>query len=300
MVDPMGKPHLLRIAIIALVGTFSVVLGAGLLFALRRPVVVVTDVAFDDLYGRSRAERQRSAASLKLFRRIITAEVADSAAPLAAAEAAAAAFPAPACTVFPKRYEAGATAYAQRFASVPTVVVGDADSALGPAPVVRFSADRVTDLYRAGRVAGLLCLKVGRPLLLAAADESITSFTQGLLDSGFSAEPMLLFPGAPLPSSGAFDCLVASLSLRGSPALELKGIPTVLFSWIDPDLSAADTVVVFDDSIWALLIGAVQAAREGKAGSAPSKVWFQHGSETKITGGLRAAAGARYTGHNSL
>lgn len=300
IVDSMGKPHLLRIAIIALVVTFSVALGAGLLFTLRRPVVVVTDVAFDDLYGRSRAERQRKAASLRLFRRIITAEVADSAAPLAAAAAAAAASQAPACAVFPKRYEEGAKAYAQRFSGVPTVLVGDADSALAPLSPVRFSADRVTDLYRAGRVAGLLCASGGRPLLLAGADETIASFTKGLLDSGFSAEPMLLFPGAPLPSAGAFDCLIASISLRGSPAAELKGVPTVLFSWIDPDLSPADTVVVFDDSIWALLVGAVRAGREGKAGSAPSKVWFLRGSATKIPGSLGAAARARYTGHNSL
>ncbi len=272
----------------------AVAVGALTVYAARRPVVVVTDASFEELYGPERSRRRKIGASLAVYRRVVVAIVAESAADAAAADAAASASADPFCVVFPYRYEAGAVAYAERRQDVRTVVVG------GPAETgarpPRFTADRATDLYRAGRVAGLLS-SAGRPVLIGGGSELPRPFLAGLADSGFPGEPLLLAPGDPLPADAA--CVVA-VDMDGRLSPELRALPLVLFSWIDLALVPASTVAVFDDSVWALLVPAVRAAAGGGAPGAPSAVWFPRTAGRKAPRQVKAAATARYGVHNSL
>jgi hypothetical protein len=279
-------------------------LSAYTVFIVRRPVVVVTDAPFEELYGPRRAELQRRLASLRLFRRIIAAQVADSATPLAAADAAAAAAPRPACVVFPSRYEVGAVSFVERFAEVPAVIVGDGHASSnneGTELQLRLHLDKGTDLYRAGRIAGLLCAEGGRPLIFTESTANyLGAFAEGLSDSAFIGEPIVLPPGAPPPSTTKIACVIAvdPASRRLPP--ELQGIPAVLFSWIDPDLVPSGTVAVFDDSVWATLVYAVRKALGGPSKLTPSTVWFPADLGKKASRKIRAAATARYEVHNSL
>ncbi len=274
----------------------AVVLGSLAAYAARKPVVVVTDASFEELYGPARSRHRKIRAAFAVWRRIEVATVGESAVPAAAADAAAEASSDPFCVVFPFRYEAGAVVYADRHPDTPTVVVGG-PAAAGMRPA-RFSADRATDLYRAGRVAGLFSSASGRLVLLSGEGlESPPAFLSGLADSGSPSEAILIAPGDPLPADAA--CVVAA-ETDGRLPPEMRAPPLVLFTWIDLALVPSSTVVVFDDSVWALLVSAVRAAAGGESAIAPSAVWFPPAEGRKASRQLKAAATARYGVHNSL
>jgi hypothetical protein len=259
-----------RILIIIL----SAVLGcAGLgaaLYRLRAPALLALDEEFTLLYGVRRSAVKRAELSLRLFRRVEVAQIAAGASPDVAAFAAAAAADRPCAALFPARHRQGALRYAEQNPGIPVGALGGGVLfRAGENEGFRFiETDKKTDLYRAGRCAALFALREGGGILFFAGDlialEDREAFVRGLRDQGFGDNPLFVERGREYAPPGGLSCVVlaapAENYLENNPA-----VPTILFSWIDPGLTARSVKIIFDDSPWALAVEAVKAlGREGE------------------------------------
>jgi hypothetical protein len=227
------------------------------------------DEEFLLLYGAGRSAFKRAELSLRLFRRVAVAQIAAGASPDVAAFAAAAAADRPYAALFPARHRQGALRYAEQTPGIPVGVLGGG-ALFRPGENDRFrfiETDKKTDLYRAGRCAALFALRDGGRILFFAGDlidlEDREAFARGLRDQGFEGNPLFVERGMEYALPEGLSCVVMS-----SPAenyLENNpGVPMILFSWIDPRLTARSVKIVFDDSPWALAFKAAKAlGREG-------------------------------------
>jgi hypothetical protein len=272
---PMGFKR--RILVIIL----SAVLGcAGLgvaLYRLRAPALLALDEEFLLLYGAGRSAVKRAELSLRLFRRVEVAQIAAGASPDVAAFAAVAAADRPCAALFPARHRQGALRYAEQAPGIPVGVLGGgALFRAGESDRFRFiETDKKTDLYRAGRCAALFALQEGGGILFFAGDlidlEDREAFVRGLRDQGFEGNPLFMERGMEYAPPEGLSCVVmtapAENYLENNPA-----VPMILFSWIDPSLTARSVKIIFDDSPWALAFEAAKAlGREGEPPPAASE-----------------------------
>lgn len=248
------------------------VLFAVLAFFLRTPLVMITDAPFENLYGQRRGRLRALELSARLFRQVKTVEIADNAGPDLVVFAVEEVSSRPWRVLFPYRYYEGALRYARRFPERAVAVLGGREEALfGGGEVVFISTDIESDYYRAGRAAAILA---GEGNILFFQDfpvhpETAVSFRQGLREEGYGKEPILIwsFPDSVIPG---VSCIVSTSIL---PFYGEKGpaAPLILFSWLDPALTPAEAVVIFDDSPWALALPALESlSRPGGGGSLPS------------------------------
>jgi hypothetical protein len=277
-------------AIVAAV--LCVIVCCRIAFLNRAPVVVVSDAAFELLYGENRAVFERRLFALRVFRPVRLALVSEEAAPAASAEAAAASSEGgkAACVLFPLRYLAGAEAFKARFPAAITVVVGGPPSGMSASGLVRLSVDRATDLYRAGRISGLL--GAGRiPVLRIDAARSaplIDAFKKGLADASYAGASAVQNVDEPAPKAEDSSLFTdAASGTNGSPA-------AVVFSWSDPAFLPEKTLIVFDDSPVALLYQAYRAGMVGRSTVGASIVRMVGLSKMPLAGiiGIQAAARA--------
>jgi hypothetical protein len=259
----------------------SAVLGcAGLgaaLYRLRAPALLVLDEEFTHLYGAGRSAVKRAELSLRLFRRVKVAQIAAGASPDVVAFAAAAAADRPCAALFPARHRQGALRYAEQTPGIPVGVLGGgALFRAGENDRFRFiETDKTTDLYRAGRCAALFALREGGGILFFAGDligpEDREAFLRGLRDQGFEGNPLFVNRGMEYAPPEGLSCVVMTSPvenyLENNPA-----VPMILFSWIDPGLTARPVKIIFDDSPWALAFEAAKAlGREGDPPPAASE-----------------------------
>jgi hypothetical protein len=245
----------------------------GFLF-FRPPVLILTDLPFTALHGTQRARLRQIQASLALLRRVKPVIVADGAGPDMIVFAIEAASSRPCCVVFPGRYAEGAERYAEQFPGVISVLLensgagsrGYNSSGGNPAGAGRLRVirtDRKTDFFRAGLCAGIISRgKNGRiPLFLDryATPQDREAFSRGLREGGTESLPVFFGFPASLDNLNDLNCVVFAGSSaefsENSPKL-----PLILFSWLDPALTTRETLLVFDDSPWALVVPAVKTA----------------------------------------
>jgi hypothetical protein len=268
------KRRLLILILSAVLGCAG--LGAAL-YRLRAPVLLVLDEEFTLLYGAGRSAVKRAELSLRLFRRVEVAQIAAGASPDVVAFAAAAAAGKPCAALFPARHRQGALRYAEQAPGIPVGVLGEgALFRAGENDGFRFiETDRKTDLYRAGRCAALFALREGGGILFFAGDlidlDDREAFVRGLRDQGFEDNPLFMNRGMEYAPPEGLSCVVMSFPaenfLENNPT-----VPMLLFSWIDPGLSARPVKIIFDDSPWALAFEAAKAlGREGDPPPAASE-----------------------------
>jgi hypothetical protein len=266
-----------RIVIIILSAALGcAALGAGL-FRLRDPLLLVLDEEFIFLYGSRRGALKRAELSFRLFRRVAVARIAEGASPDVVAFAAAAAASRPYAALFPARHRQGARRYAEQAPEVPVGVLGG--GALfrpGENEGFRFiETDKKTDLYRAGRCAALFALRGGGGVLFFAGDlidrDDKAAFERGLKDQGFMEAPIIVDRGTEYTIPEGLSCAVMASPTEN--VLENKGeLPIILFSWLDPGLTARGVKLIFDDSPWALALESAKALRrQGELPPAASK-----------------------------
>jgi hypothetical protein len=255
----------------------------------RSPALVVTDVPFTALYGTRRTllrQLRASAALLRPVRPVIIAEGAGPDVQVFAIEDAAARSLSrrPYCVLFPYRYAEGARRYREQFPGVPVALLegrsGPGDGAFdaegSSTGLFVFGADSERDLYRAGLCAAILggsasgTIPVFQDPLTQTAGQS--AFIKGLREQGNGIEPLFVSGVADLAENEDISCAV----LIGSGAEYFdQGIqaPVILFSWLDPELAARDTALVFDDSPWAQAVPAVKMiARNQTGGRLPADI----------------------------
>ncbi|MDR2517779.1 MAG: hypothetical protein LBD13_00005 [Spirochaetaceae bacterium] len=224
------------------------------LFCFRPPVLIVTDAAFASLYGPARITAKRIETSAALLRRVQPVMVDDTAGPDMVAFAVEKAGGSPYCVLFPYRYNEGAGRYAEKFPQTPVFIVGGGQNARVKGTVL-VGTDIMTDLYRAGLCAGIIARNSGRDVLFfqgeALPEEQREAFQEGLRERGFEKKPKYLSANQDYSDNENIACVV--MNGQAAPFLDRNlETPVILFSWLDPELTAASVKVIFDDSPWAL------------------------------------------------
>jgi hypothetical protein len=231
-------------------------LGTGIFF-FRAPVLLVTDIPFNALYGIRRSQIKAIETSLKLFRRVKSVIVAENAGPDMVAFAVEAAAPAPYRVLFPYWYYEGAGRYAERFPQVPVFILGGRNRDPQVKGTIFIGTDWETDLYRAGLCAGIIAQKAADQEVLFFQNEGLTpeqrnGFQKGLQEQGFEKIPKYLRITENYADNKNISCVV----MNGQATLFLdqnSETSIILFSWIDPGVTATSVKIVFDDSPWALV-----------------------------------------------
>jgi len=299
------KPLLRRIWALILKYAKLLAIPAGIIIALaigvmvfyrRPPVLVVTDAPFIELYGKDRLRRQRFASSFALLRRVKPVITADGASSDIIVAAVSQSSGKPYCVLFPSYLAPAAERYHLQFPEIKAVLLcGFSASSSLPKPdgvLCVYRTDLETDMYRAGLFAGLLGLKkssaeakktcfLWQDRYIQAQDREI--FSRGLKESDPDAVARFANYASDIPGSDSISCAV--LTRSGAEYLDRNPkIPLILFSWLDPYMLPAETVAVFDDSTWALVVPATRMAVNSQAeGKIPSKP-FVFSGETADNG----------------
>jgi len=282
-----------RVKLLVVIGLLLAALAAATLFFVSRPpVLVVTDIPFAALYGERRILRRQVTASLALFRRVTPVMIADDASPDILIAAILYAYREPFAVLFPSRFFAVAERFHEEFPEITAVAFRGVNPVSEPpeggGSLKVFGTDRETDLLRAGLFAGAMGF-----VMAAERDEEeeepdpqrihvllhdrFTSPEGGELFAAAAAERdpdsavVLASSPAHLPNMSAVSSIVVA-GIGASVIEENPGIPTILFTWLEPTLLPGNVVAVFDDSHWALAVPAVRMAAEGVSfGAIPSK-----------------------------
>ncbi|QQO07392.1 hypothetical protein [Breznakiella homolactica] len=276
---------------------------AGLVYFARAPLLVVEDAYFTSLYGADRTRMSRIRASLTLFRPVRSVVLVDTLGPDGIAFAVSEASSQPYAVFFPYRYRAGAERYADQQTGTAVAVFAGTQQ---PEPPLNdriryFITDRTADMYRSGLAAAILSEnspdRVVCCLSNSADGRFRDAFLRGLRDGGHNQDPIYVDPDADYPYSESFAAAVIAdptdrFFQKKNPA------PTVLHSWINPELTNSQVKIIFDDAPWALLAGGVRNL-SGRVGTVylPSKAAVM---DRRLAGGtvkrsLQAAAGANFT-----
>lgn len=244
---------------------------------VRSPVLIVIDDEFAGLYGPERTRIAQAEASLKLFRRIQILRIAAGAAPDVVAFAVEAAVAKPHAVLFSFSNYSGARYYAGQAEGVPIGVLGNTGRQLPAAEgLVLIETDKKADFYRAGRCAAVFSDQNGGGILFFQGDlvtqDSRDAFRRGISAGGIETPPRFINANEDYtPPQG-----ISSVVMAGAAEKYLDknlSIPIILFSWIDPDKTAREIKLVFDDSPWALAVEAVDVLhRADGPAPIPSKI----------------------------
>ena len=253
----------------------------GLAFFSRKPVIVVTDRAFTALYGEKRTRLKRLGISIRVFRRIKVALVAEEAGPDVAAQAAMGLSRRPLAVFFPYRYREGALRYVKERPGFPVIILGgrnlppDGTDTSSP---VWLTTDTETDLYRAGIFAGLAARYMEQNSEETRHKPEVALFWDGLEErnprdeakkTAFEKGVGEYWPGIPLFSPNPEEQYLACAVLMGDYRFNWEKIPRslIFFTWMDSALTPGKTLAVFDDSPWAQIIPALKLLRGKPAGT---------------------------------
>lgn len=265
-------------------------------FFLRSPALVVSDAPFIALYGTWRTRWQQILASVALFRPVKPVIVADGVGADVLVFAVEQASSRPYCVLFPHRYREAALRYHEEFPQIPVALIkGRAaeayfpDSNEGPG-LFEFETDRETDLYRAGVCAGIISNagedalqpEENRPLqsiIVVFTDSQMPMnerelIARGVQEQNPQQEVVFLNSISMMPEAEDVSCVIIEGSGLGYLEKNLK-IPVILFTWLDPSLTAREVFAIFDDSPWALAVPAVKmVVKEQIEGKISSKLLF--------------------------
>jgi hypothetical protein len=279
LIKSKAAPAILAAAVVAAAFAVTVIV-----FYSRSAVLVVTDAAFIELYGKERIRRRGREASFALFRRVKPVITADGASPDILVAAASEAARHPYCVLFPGYLARAAELFHLQFPEIRVVIIGgfNAPSDL-PRPdggLCVYRTDLAVDLFRAGLFAGLIGLKrspteaqrtcfLWQDRFIRTAEREF--FSIGLMESDPGAVARFINSAPDIAGLEGVSCVV--LTRSGAEYLENDAkIPLILFTWLDPSMLPAETAAVFDDSTWALLVTAARmAAGNQSEGKIPSK-----------------------------
>ncbi|MDR2536110.1 MAG: hypothetical protein LBD29_08785 [Treponema sp.] len=247
---------------------FIILIGAGIgIFLLRDPVLIVTDNSFNALYGILRSRLKAVETSIILFRPVKPVLIGDNASPEMVAFAVEEVKGSPYCILFPYRYNEGAERYAAQHPQVSVFILGERNQASKSEGAVFVETDVKRDLYRAGLCAGSIAGSMGKEILFfqneTLSEEQREMFQAGLREQGIEEAPIYLSVSQEYSDNQNVACVV--MNGQASQFLDQNlETPIILFSWIDPGLTATSVKVVFDDSPWALVTRVVQMIIPGK------------------------------------
>ena len=290
----LKKPTILAILVV-----LAIILLLIVVFFCRRPVVLVTDRAFNVLYGEKRSQYKQFSLSLCLFRRIKTVAIDEKASPDLVAQGALSLSLRPFAVFFPYRYKEAAMRYLKARSGFPVVILAgrkaqennyesennSQDSTMIPAAssglLLWINTDSETDLYRAGTLAGIFTRhnKQNQEIALFHEDlnsEEIASFVTGLEGHQWDDFPIY----SPELSEKDLSCAVILENFSFNE--EKKADSLIFFTWMDPVLAPWKTLAIFDDSPWTQ-IGPALDILKGRRQSTfvPSEIITFRGDKTQ-------------------
>ena len=291
-------------------GTAAVLALAGVFVFVREPVVLVSDASFRMLYGERRFFIDTGITALRLFRPVKTVIIAEGAGPDLVALAAKTAAKHPRAVFFSYRHYEGALRYVRDYPDMPAAVLAGRKKAPGgagePFPLW-ITADTGTNLYRAGLCAAATVYVPGEitpagGIVLYhdsdfAGEREKRAFRRGIDDfwkdkTGASyrgkldyvnsmnyMNPPAITEGEQFPSfnPAATGCVVIEDHGGGFFQANVQEVPLVVFTWMNPAFLPGETVLVFDDSPWAVLPRALALVESGQDGLVPSKLYIPAG-----------------------
>ena len=225
----------------------------GGVFLFRRPLLIVTDLSFGQLYGEARLKEKQRRISRELFRRVKPVIIAESAGRDLAALAVEAASKNPCAVIFPYRYLDGAYTYKENHENIPVIVVGSRNPRPNEETNIYFIVtDTMQDMYKAGIFSAILA-KENRILVFSdgmPGAQYIEAFQEGLKQQNYTNSPNFYDISQENFPQSDIGCVV----LTGPAAnyLEIEQVaPVILFSWLDPAQLPGYVKLLFDDSPWA-------------------------------------------------
>ena len=278
----------------------------ALVFYSRSPVLIVDDEPFVSLYGKNRVTSKKILTSLALKRRVKQVIVANDAGPDILVFVVEEASSRPYCVIFPNRYAEGARRYHEQFPEIPTVLLsGRPDPGRRRAESEAESDEKMTffefasyselDFYRAGLCAALLC-ESNTGIIPVIINNEVQSqvkngFIRGLKEQGVELDAVFARSSSELGNRTEFTVAVLAGSGAESLGTETES-RVILFSWLNPELTSRDTVVIFDDSPWAQAGAAVKMAMENqKTGEIPSNtlIFSSKIADNRVLRGMKKA-----------
>jgi hypothetical protein len=244
-----------------------------LIFCLRSPVLIVTELSFIEIYGKERIQNESFFASLAIFRPVKIVAVANDAGedivPFAVTQASIK----PYCVLFPLRFAGSARFYKNLGLNVPIVILegryleeeNPAESILGEekSDYFIFKTDINDDFYRIGLAATAIKPKIvkkqeesadedekkGKVIVFLdnKLDKMKDVFLRGLYDRGELYETHFFNSFSQYMDFTDLHCVV--MAGTGAEFLEKKTeAPVLLFTWLDPALLPFDVVMTVNDS----------------------------------------------------
>jgi len=242
-----------------------------IIFLIRAPVLVVTDLSFAQLYGGARIQKQAAGASFSLFRPVKIVAVADDAGDDIAQIAISETSSRPYCVIIPLRFAQAARLYREKNPLVPVVILeGRFSEGSNPAEFAignntddyfLYKTDINADFYRAGMAAALLDGdkngKIAVFLDAGIQTQAREAFFRALNDLDKPMQSTFFTSYSQNYDISELSCLV--LAGVGAEHLEKEaGVPVVFFSWIDPSFLPNDVVLLYNDSPWVQIKEAVR------------------------------------------
>jgi len=264
------KLQLKFLVIIAVLALLAAVVPV-IVFFIRSPVVIVTDLSFISLYGEDRVRSESKRASISLFRRIKTAGLADDASDDIVTIAVSGFSSGPFCVIFPLRFVHSARLYREQNPQIPVILLAGRQnedqflSVLGNKAGDFFvcQTDIDSDFYRAGAAAATInkdkSEKIAvfvEPYLMSQAKEA---FLRGVNTLEKPPETLFFTSAAQLNENSGVSCTV--LAGTGVEYFEKEmSVPVIFFTWAEPAFLQDNVVMVVNDSPWAQCVQAVRMA----------------------------------------
>ncbi|MCL1928444.1 MAG: hypothetical protein FWG07_06610 [Treponema sp.] len=259
---------------------------------------MVTDKAFNVLYGENRSRNKQLFLSVRLFRPIKIIVMAEGAGPDLVTQGAISLSRRPFAVFFPYRYREAAWRYLTSRPDSPVVILagrktqGSDETSHNMqeneaiVPPLWVYTDSETDLYRAGVMAGVFVRYekqngentdnwgdiVNQEIALfheGHNNEEITAFIAGLEEQQWTDFPLY----SPDLADINLSCAVILDNFRFNAEGKVNSL--IFFSWMDPALAPRKTLAIFDDSPWTQIGPALGYIKQGRQNAlVPSEVIF--------------------------
>ena len=260
-------------------------------FWVRPPVLLVSDLSFSQLYGVKRFKAETAYSSLILFRRVKPVVVADDAGDDIVQTAVESASRKPLCVLFPLRFARIARSYREKNANIPVVLLeGRYTEAVNPASFAIgdntedyfiYKTDISADFYRAGLAAAIIDGEKNEKIAVFLESGIQTQAREAISMALNDVEKPLQTSFFTVFSQFTGNQNVSCVILAGAGADypdKFSDVPVIFFTWINPELIPADIVLILNDSPIVQAVPAVRMVQNGmRNGQIPSKILFTGG-----------------------
>jgi len=241
-----------------------------IIYLVRAPVLIVTDLGFIPFYGERRIKSESLRSSLSLFRRVKTVGIADDAADEVVKMAVSDISRRPYCVIFPFRFSGAARLYREQYSGVPVVILEGMQVNSSSGSVLEssindyfiYQTDIAHDFHLAGLAAAALDIKKSGQIAVFMDNKLQLEAKKPFLDA-IDTQNVVFFNSfsgdAEYPE---FSCIV--LAGTGAGILEERtDVPVIAFTWIDPELLPGNIIAVFNDSPWSQAVKSVRMVSSG-------------------------------------